>query len=175
MKKINLVIGICLIVLAVILLAINWGSNPLSLAVIWPIFPFLIGILFFSFYFVGERQAGFLMPGVILFLTGIVFFVCTLTTWDNMRFLWPVFILAPGIGFFLNYFAGLKEKFHLIWGTVLTFVALIFLLIRSRLEVLWPILLLIIGLVFIFIYMSQKPGNGEQKTVAEGEEKTAKS
>ncbi len=157
MQKMNLIVGIVLIVLAVILLVINWGASPISLSVIWPIFPILIGILFISFYFANKSQVGFLMPGVILLLTGLAFLVCTISTWNNMRYLWPVFILAPGLGFFSNYAAGQKERFHLIWGTVLTVVALIFLFVRSKLEVLWPLLLLLIGLIFVFIYIGKTP------------------
>ena len=164
MRRMNLIIGVVLIVLAVILLVINWSASPISLSVIWPVFPILIGILFLSFYFTNKKQTGFLMPAVILLLTGLTFLVCTVSSWDNMRYLWPVFILAPGIGFFCNYAAGQKEQFQLIWGSVLTVVALIFLFVRSRLEILWPLLLLIIGLIFIFVYAGRKgtPGTPEQ-------------
>ena len=170
MQKMNLIIGIVLIVLAAVLLAVNWSANPVSLSVIWPVFPILIGILFLSFYFANKSQVGFLMPAIILLLTGLAFLVCTLTTWDNMRYLWPVFILAPGIGFFLNYAAGQKEGFQLTWGAVLTVVALVFLFVRSSLEVLWPVLLLLIGLIFVFLHLG-KAGKKEIPAGGSSEEK----
>ena len=156
MRKLNLIIGICLLIFGVVLLIVHLGISPISLVVLWPTFPILIGILFLSFYFTDQKKVGFIMPGVILVLIGATSFICTLTTWDNMKYLWPMFILSPGLGFFWTYFAGTREKFQIIWGSVLSIVALVFFFIRAGLEILWPIVLMVIGLIFIFLYVGRR-------------------
>ena len=156
MQKLNLVIGICLLIFGIILLVVNLGINPISLVILWPVFPILIGIMFLTFYFTDRKKIGFIMPGVILVLVGATSFICTLTTWNNMRYLWPVFVLSPGLGFFGTYLAGIRERFQLIWGIALTFFSLIFFFIRSGLEILWPIVLILTGLIFIFLFVGRR-------------------
>lgn len=156
MKKLNLIIGICLLLFGAVLLVVNLGVNPVGLKILWPGFPILIGVLFLSFYFADKGKTGFIMPGVILVFIGAASFVCTLTTWDNMFYLWPIFVLSPGLGFFWTYLAGSREKFQLIWGSVLTVIAVIFFFVRSGLEILWPIIVIVIGLIFIFLHVAGK-------------------
>ena len=103
MRKFNLFIGICLLIFGLVLLIVHLGISPISLVVLWPSFPILIGILFLSFYFTDRKKIGFIMPGVILVLIGAISFFCTLTHWENMKYLWPMFILSPGLGFFEKY------------------------------------------------------------------------
>ena len=84
-----------------------------------------------------------------------------------MKYLWPMFILSPGLVFFWTYFAGTREKFQIIWGSILSIVSLIFFFIRAGLELLWPIVLIVIVLIFIFLYIGRRETEDEveqQKT-----------
>ncbi|HDL18941.1 MAG TPA: hypothetical protein ENH29_07790 [Bacteroidetes bacterium] len=175
MKHLNLVIGICLLIFGAVLLVINLGVNPISLKILWPGFPILIGVLFLSFYFTEKGKTGFIMPGVILVFVGAASFVCTLTSWDNMRYLWPVFILSPGLGFLWAYLAGSREQFQLIWGIVLTLISVIFFFVRSGLEILWPVIVILIGLIFIFLHVARRGETSAEAAISQatGEENQA--
>jgi|Deesub1362B_J571_1020462.scaffolds.fasta_scaffold03304_2 hypothetical protein len=156
MGRLNLVIAVALLLLGVVLLLINLGMNPVALSKLWPVFPVVVGVLFLSFSFGSGGQRAFLMPAVILVLTGLVFFFCTFTTWENMVYLWPIFVLAPGIGFLVTYAAGERNRPHLVWGGVLSGLALLLFIFYKQLEILWPSVLIVMGLVFLFLHLSRK-------------------
>ncbi|MCF7885262.1 MAG: hypothetical protein K9M80_02100, partial [Candidatus Marinimicrobia bacterium] len=78
------------------------------------------------------------------------------TNWDQMEFLWPTFILAPGLGFFIMHFAAPKSEKLYIPGTILTVVAVAFFTQFWHLFEFWPYLLIGVGVYLILIYIANR-------------------
>jgi len=154
MRGLHLVIGICLCLLGVVLLIVSLGVNLLNI-VFWPVLPILIGVLLISFYFADKTRIGFIMPGIILLLTGLTFLI-SITIQLEMKNLWPIFVLAPGLGFLFTYLAGERQQFQLFWGIILTLLALLLFFVRSSLGIFLPLLFIVAGLVFIVLYFRSK-------------------
>jgi hypothetical protein len=96
-----------------------------------------------------RKNFGLFMPGSVLTVTGILFFICTFTGWGQMEELWPLFIMAPGIGFVMMYAFGKHERGLLIPAGILIGLGLIFLADSFHNEFLWPIVLILVGLLFL--------------------------
>ena len=154
MRRLNLVIGICLCLLGVVLLIVSLGISLLNI-VFWPIFPIIIGVLLICFYFADKTRIGFLMPGTILILAGLTFLVSIIAQL-KMQSLWPIFVLAPGLGFLFSYLAGDRQQFQLIWGIVLTLLAVLLFFVRSSLGIFLPLIFIVAGLVLIGLYYRSK-------------------
>jgi len=133
---------------------VSLGVNLLNI-VFWPVLPILIGVLLISFYFADKTRIGFIMPGIILLLTGLTFLI-SITIQLEMKNLWPIFVLAPGLGFLFTYLAGERQQFQLFWGIILTLLALLLFFVRSSLGIFLPLLFIVAGLVFIVLYFRSK-------------------
>ncbi len=153
-NKSSLVWGGFLVLLGAVLLIGNFYD--LHTEELWPIF--LIGgaIAFFIGYFLNRDNYGLLMPGTILMVIGLLFFYCSLSGWYHMENLWPVFILAPALGFIAMYFGGVKEKGLLIPAGILTAIGLLFLLMSTDLGNYWPVLLILGGVLLIYMDRASK-------------------
>ncbi len=140
--------GVALIVLGIIFLLPNFTA--LRMRDLWPVFVLGPG-LYFSFLFMADRKNyGVLMPATILNVIGILFFVCVIGGWDLMHTLWPLFIIAPGLGFFLMYFFGPREKGLLIPASIVTAVGCFFLIGINDIDYFWPVILIALG-VFLLL------------------------
>ncbi len=147
--------GIILIVLGVLFLIANFSDVHLDS--LWPIFVLGPGVAFIVLFFRNRKDYGVLMPGTILTVIGILFFICTLTGWDQMQHLWPLFIMAPGLGFIMMYLFGKHERGFLIPAGILTGLGLIFLVDANESDYLWPIVLILIGLLFLLRWKKEAP------------------
>jgi len=139
--------GIFLVIAGVIFLAgtlSNYGLERL-----WPLFPLAIGLAFILKVVFNRENVSGLMPGSLLTVVALLLFYCNSYGWDHMVSLWPVFIIAPAVGFFALYFAGQREKSNLISGAVLAGIGILFLVANSRLGQFWPVILIVIGLVLV--------------------------
>lgn len=117
---------------------------------LWPIFVLGPGVFFLAMFLMNRRSIGLLMPGTILTIIGLLFLYCTIAGWERMHDLWPLFLLAPGLGFILMYLLGDRERGLLIPGGILTILGAIFLTGVSELATIVPALLIIVGLMFLF-------------------------
>jgi hypothetical protein len=138
--------GILLIVLGILFLLPNFIE--LRTRQLWPAFILAPGLAFFFMYSRERSNYGLLMPAAILTMIGAMFFSITFGI-ASMRTLWPLFIMAPGIGFLLMYLLGKREKGLLIPAGILNALGLIFLLGVSDYDYLWPVILILIGLMFL--------------------------
>ncbi len=149
--------GIILIVLGVLFLIANFSDVRLD--TLWPIFVLAPGVGFIVMFFRDRKDYGILMPGTILTIIGLLFFACTLNGWQEMEHLWPLFIMAPGIGFIMMYLFGKRERGMLIPAGILTGLGLIFLFEANRSEYLWPIILILVGVLFLVSWKKEStPG-----------------
>ena len=143
----NYFLGIFLILLGVLILLIQ--LDRFGWEDFWPLIIIAGGVLFILGFIFNRENYGLLMPGTILFITGVLFFYMTQSRWHYMENLWPTFVLAPGIGFFLMFLFGPKGNHLWIPGLILVSLALIFYAEFWYSFKFWPVLLIIIGIYLI--------------------------
>ena len=158
MSKSGVFGGLFLVVVGGLLLANNLGEwHMFSMERLWPIFVLISGLVFELGYFSRDRNTGFLVPGGILTIMGLLFFFETFTDWQFAAFTWPIYPLAVAIGLFQLYiFSGrpralLAPVFIL---TAVTGVAIATMFINTiqqwiNLGLVFPILLVLAGLLLI--------------------------
>jgi uncharacterized membrane protein HdeD (DUF308 family) len=146
--------AIILIILGAVFLMANFSSKW-SWDFWWPVFVLVPGLAFYFWYFSSSNKtkiSGILLPGTILTLFGIFFFITTWLNWQHMDSLWPTFILVPGLAFFVFYFAQPeREKGILIPAFILTGLAIVFYLSFGLSNKLWPLILIALGLILLII------------------------
>lgn len=154
----NLMLGVFLIILGIFILIVQienfyWRS-------FWPSILISLGILFVIGFLINRLNFSLLMPAAILLIIGALFQYCTLFDWYRMEYLWPTFILAPGIGFFFMYFFGPKNNKLWIPGIILITIAVIFYAQFWYCFRFWPIVLIIIGVYLILSQWKEKEPKG---------------
>jgi hypothetical protein len=158
-KKGHLGGGVFLIVVGILFLVGN--ISRAGMEVIWPAFILAVGLAFLVRYFLDRKNTGSLMPAAILIVIGLLFLYCTVFGWWHMEDLWPLFIMAPGVGFVAMYFGGQKDNGLLIPATILIALGMIFLFVNSGLRNFWPVLLILAGILIItFQFIPDKKGKG---------------
>ena len=150
----NLILGIFLIILGLFILLIQnsrfiWGDS-------WPLIVIAAGLLFFIGFFINKENYGLLMPGSILLIIGILFLYLTQTGWYQMEDLWPTFILAPGVGFFMMCLFGPKKNKLWIPGTILVLLAIIFYAQFYYYFPYWPVIFILVGLYLIISHLKRE-------------------
>jgi hypothetical protein len=150
-------IGGSLITFGVLFLLSNF--HVLSVEKFWPIFVLGPGISFIAAFIIQRKNYGFLMPGTILTIIGMMFFYCEWFSWNSMEYLWPLFIIAPGAGFFALYFGGEKDKPLLIPAIILTIIGCSF-IATDNIEKFWPIFVLGPGIGFIIAFLTERKNYG---------------
>ncbi|MBB3109029.1 hypothetical protein FHS18_001081 [Paenibacillus phyllosphaerae] len=66
----------------------------------WPLFVLIPGILLHVLFFGRLLPTVVLVPGAILTVSAVIFFFCIAFGWNNMQYLWPLFILGLAIGLY---------------------------------------------------------------------------
>jgi hypothetical protein len=112
-----------------------------------------------------KKQRGELIPGTILIILGLLFLLPKLGI--NFGNLWPMFILAPGISFFVFYlFSNDRQKIRgvLIPAVITTSIAVLFFVLNFTswefLEKLWPFFPIFVALAFYVTYFSGQKDRG---------------
>lgn len=134
----TMIIGIVLILLGVLYFLDNTGIFEIYFDIFdigfiisrfWPIILIIIGLSFqYSFFSAKTSDAGVLVPGGILLVSGLT---CELSTLFHLwGYLWPGFMLAVAVGLFELYVFGTKEKGLLVPVFILGGLSLIFFMIQ---------------------------------------------
>ena len=124
--KSGVVLGSIFIIIGVILLlGFFFNIRFITMRFLWPLFVLVPGLLFESAYFTERKAPGFLIPGGILVVIGLLFFFEVSTAWAFSAYTWPVYIVAAAIGFYQYYIFGSKPKGILFVAILLTIVAFI--------------------------------------------------
>jgi len=153
--KSSIIVGIVFILLGILFL--GPALSLFSLTMVWPVILLLVGIGCISLYFVLPRLYGLLMPGAILILSSIPFFICTWShDWSRMTYLWPLFIIAVSAGFFLMYWGGKKQRGLLIPAFILLALGVICFFIFRFVQLIFPILFIAAGLILLFLGLLKK-------------------
>ncbi|MDH3252452.1 MAG: DUF5668 domain-containing protein [Ignavibacteria bacterium] len=138
--------GVMLIILGIVFLLPN--VIDLHARDLWPAFLVGPGLVFFVMYARDRANYGLLMPATILTVVGGMFFAI-IFGWTSMDTLWPLFIMAPGLGLLMMYVLGKREKGLLIPAGILIGISLVFLIGTSNYEYLWPVVLIAVGVLFL--------------------------
>jgi hypothetical protein len=141
--------AIGLIVIGLLLLLINADWLYLEFYDLWPLLIIAVAIMIFRNWQRQKDQGGLLFTAVLLLLLGIFFFSLVLINWQYMHFLWPFFILLPGLAFLSMYIFVPGNGGALIPAMILIAVASVFLLLASPWHELWPLILIIAGIIFL--------------------------
>lgn len=142
----SVIAGFVLIILgSVFLLNAVFGWHLL-----WPLvilFPALV--IFVVYARSGFTDHGVIIPIIILSAISLLFLSFTLGVflWGDLSWLWPVFVLAPGVGLFVYAFVS-RDFDALIPSVILLTVGFTFMF--SKFWLYWPIILIVIGLIVIF-------------------------
>jgi hypothetical protein len=142
------IMGFVLILVGALLLMRNLGA-AVGIGELWPLFMILFGIAFWAMFLSDRSLHALLMPASILFVTGIVFELCTLLGWSLMSTLWPFLIVAPGIGFLSMYLFGPGGHAFLLPGCGLVALGVLTLFRQSPWWRYWPVILIISGVSLI--------------------------
>lgn len=122
----HLVLGLMLILAGAVVLLGQMGILHLSWATAWPLILVGLGIMFHLFFLVsGGRASGNLVPGGVLLTLGLLFEFCALNGWGWMSSLWPIAIMAPGVGLLESGLLGgsfARHQGEIIAGAVLLLV-----------------------------------------------------
>lgn len=96
-------VGLIIVAVGVVLLLGKLGVIGFFWELFWPIFVLAPGLLFHALYFNRVLPSGVLIPGGILVTSSILFFLCTIFSWNWMAYLWPGFIFAVAVGLYEFY------------------------------------------------------------------------
>lgn len=142
-------LGLAAIFLGVIFLLENLKVFQFNFENIWPELVTLIGIGFALGYLANRKFTSLIMPAVVLIIYGLLFTYSHISGWEHMAKLWPVLLLAPGMGFLLLYFLAGKNSTALWSASILILLSLLFLLRFVEYLRYWPALLILGGIVII--------------------------
>jgi hypothetical protein len=113
---------------------------------LWPLLILSLGAGFIAVFFKREkREPLYIGIGIYLLCFSILSFICNFTTWHNIKFLWPLFILFLSISYFVIYYFN-KHKTFLFLGFLFLSISIIFFMLFLSYKLWWTI--------FIFLGIS---------------------
>jgi hypothetical protein len=139
-----------LITLGIIFLLNNFRIIDFNWESFWAYIIIAIGVIFWVGFLADRKKDGFIMPGTILLIIGLIFVYCSKFGWEAMDHLWPFFILAPAIGLYAMYFLGNHDRSLFIPAGILTVIGLVFLFQSYPwIKLIWPIVVILIGILLL--------------------------
>jgi hypothetical protein len=100
------------LLVGVFFLLFNTGFLPNEMRRLWPVFPLIVGVAFFSAYFASEGQQRFyLIPGSVLTLVALIFGAILWSghSYGSIGQVWPIFLILAGVLLLLGNFRRVKE------------------------------------------------------------------
>ncbi len=98
-KPLSVAAGALCVILGALWLADSvFGFGIFTMDRLWPLFVLVPGLTFEYYHYRVARVPGFLVPGGILTVIGLLFFFETFTYWRFSQYTWPVYILAVTAG-----------------------------------------------------------------------------
>jgi hypothetical protein len=114
---------------------------------LWPVLALILGIGFIGIFVKRKaRDALFLAVGeYLIFFSGMALY-CNFTSWSNLVYMWPLFIISLGIVFITLFFFYNKNRFILFIGLLLSFLSVFFILVFSVDSQYWWSIFILVGL-----------------------------
>jgi hypothetical protein len=102
--------------------------------------------------FIKERKFfGFIIPSAILIIISILFLYCNIRGWQSMQYLWPFFIIAPGVGLLLAHYVGVRNQVLFISGVTTLCIGITFLGLMNFDLLFIGVILICLGLFFLLV------------------------
>jgi hypothetical protein len=155
-----MVMGAILVGVGMLFMVINLVPG-LSMGRLWPLFMVIpVAILAAAWIQDGEKANGVVFPIVLLLFYCGYFLWLNLTSWHQVAFTWPNFLIGPGLGFLGLYLVQRKWE-YLVPASVLLVLAAIF--YAALMENTWFIgfTLVAVGILFILKPLLSKGENGK--------------
>lgn len=146
-------VGIIILFSGIFMLLNHLGFIEFRFALIWPLFLLIPGLIFeFGYFFSRRKNRSFLVPGGILTVYGLVFFLDAFYGWAFLTPLWPFLLLGVAFGLFQLYVFGYQDRSLLLPTTLLTLLALSNILqnyYAFDFQLAIPVILIVVGLFII--------------------------
>ena len=161
-KIVPITIATIIVLAGVFLLVTNIMGISLTMDIIWPAIPIVIGLTFLARL---PKDYGVIFPAIILIGVGAIFYIDNLALLGpsvNMGQLWPLFPIVVGLAFVGLYFFKPHDWGVLVPAAACLGVGVVFLSMQNLRSVLIYILapvIIIIGILMI-ISSLRKPGEG---------------
>jgi len=148
--------GLALILIGLVFILGNFGVFHPDWEVVFTWMIMIMGVVFWVGFLMDKSRNFLIMPGTILVIYGVVFFLIAKYTWASIESMGPIFILAPALGLYFTYLLSRKNRSLLITAAVLGLISLIFLLNSVPVfKYIWPILTVAAG-VYIIVNPEKK-------------------
>jgi len=142
--------GLALIIIGIVFMLGNFGAFHPEWEEVFAWIILIMGVLFWIGFGMDRHRDFLIMPGTIMVIFGIMFFLIANYEWATIENMGPLFILAPAIGLYLTYLISRKNRSVLITAAVLGVISLIFLLNSVPvLKYIWPILTVALGVYLV--------------------------
>lgn len=145
--------GIIILFLGVFMLLNHLGFITFRFALIWPLFLLIPGLMFeFGYFFSRKKNPSQLVPGGILTVYGLVFFLEAFYGWAFLSPVWPFLLLGVAFGLFQLYVFGYQDRSLLLPTILLTILGLSNILqnyYAFDFQLAVPIILILAGLFLI--------------------------
>lgn len=157
MKSGSRILGIGLILIGLLSILVSFNVIDIEFWEVWPFILLVLGLMFEIGFFTGSKKdPGLLVPGGILITISMIFIINIVFGWYMMSYIWPMFILAPGLGLLQLYLFSPKSNRAgiLIPTTILLLLGTYFLLGNFyyfvNFSLFISIVIIIVGLMLIF-------------------------
>lgn len=134
-----------------LLIGILFGMETFSsfhlLSSLWPLLLTNLGAAYVAVFFKRKRnEPVYLILGVYIFCSSILFLYCNFTSWKVLVALWPLFIFFIGISFLFTYFCFLRSWLYLFTSLFFLSMSAVFLLAFSISYKFWWSIFIFLGL-----------------------------
>lgn len=158
----KLTTGIFILVAGIVILLGKWGVFSFLLKALWPLLLLIPGIILHLWHFYRKGSAELLLPGGVLVVYSIIFFIGIIGGWDTLKYTWPGFILGIAVGLFEYDRFGRHHQQGVLAGALILGALSIILLSLSLFS--WSfIYLLAIILIIGGIYLITARGSARRK------------
>jgi len=150
----KLTTGILILSAGIIILLGKLGVFSFLGKALWPLLLLIPGILLHLWYFWRRGPVELLVPGGILVVYSIIFFIGNFGGWQTLKYTWPAFLLGIAVGLFeYDYCSPQRQQGVLLAALIVGVLSLVLLgwtLFTWSVIYLLAIILIIAGIVMIF-------------------------
>jgi hypothetical protein len=146
MSKNQYAVGLLFLFAGVIILLGKLGLFSFIGTNFWPLFILIPGVLLHVLFFGRILPSVVLVPGAILTISSLVFFMCMALGWSKMQVLWPFFILAAAAGLYeYHLFDMSRPKMPFTLAVILAITSVVFFFLMALWG--WWVYIVAIGLI----------------------------
>lgn len=125
----------------------------------WPLLFLVPGVIFHLLFFWRKGPAELLVPGAILVLYSVMFFIAIIGGWQTMKYIWPGFLLGIAAGLY-EYLLLSRNRHNGLWIITLILAVISLVLFGFTLFSLTFIYLLAIVMIIAGIWLIAARGRG---------------